>query len=244
MTRRRRISQTYLAPYTHSVCFYEFAVKYYNLQKNPCHAAGPIGKGKADEMKIWSREQFEHFIQFEKKTSYRVAFNTLYYTGIREGELLALTPDDVLTEQAMLRVNKNYAVVDDIAMFLTPKTETSCRDVAIDKMLLQELNDYIDSMDIRHNERIFYFQKDGLLKEFHKQTKAAGLPDIRIHDLRHSHVALLISKHVPITDIAKRLGHASPRVTLSVYAHLYPGTERHAADMIEELRTNETEPPV
>ena len=73
-----------------------YAVKYYNLARNPCHAAGSIGKAYADEMNIWSRDQFEHVMSFEKRIAYHAAFDTLYYTGMREGELLALTPEDIL----------------------------------------------------------------------------------------------------------------------------------------------------
>jgi len=234
---KEHYSQTYVKSISIQLsALMNYAVKYYNLARNPCHAAGSIGKAYADEMNIWSRDQFEHVMSFEKRIAYHAAFDTLYYTGMREGELLALTPEDIPEDQLSIRVNKTFAVVDDQAMFLTPKTEKSDRIIQIDKALHDELITYIKGMYIHSDERIFYFEKDGLLKEFHRITDKAGEPRIRIHDLRHSHVALLIEMGIPITEIARRLGHSSPQTTLKVYAHLYPGKERNVADLIGNLR--------
>lgn len=71
-------------------------------------------------MSLWTQGQFESFVQYEKKTAYKIAFNILFYAGLRQGELLALTPDDILDDSS-LRINKNYAVVDGNEYFLTPK---------------------------------------------------------------------------------------------------------------------------
>lgn len=81
-------------------------------------------------MNIWTQEQFEHFIKFEKKTHYKVAFNILFYGGLRMGEMLALTPEDIL-EDSLINICKNYAVVDGDEYFLTPKTEKGIRNVTI-----------------------------------------------------------------------------------------------------------------
>lgn len=184
-------SQTYLKSINNQLsAILNYAVKFYKPQGNPCHATGSIGKSSADEMKIWTRDQFEQFILYEKKSAYRIAFNILFYCGLREGELLALTPADVPRDEALIHINKNYAVVNGTAYFLTPKTECGERDVTLPQSLHDELIDYIDSMLIESNERIFYFQKYGLTSEFKRITQKAGLPPIRIHDLRHSHACL------------------------------------------------------
>lgn len=104
-----------------------YAVKFYRLQINPCFIAGYIGKNKASEMKIWTHDQFKQALEHEKKIAYTIAFKILFYGGIREGELLALTPDDIPRDEAMIDINKNYAVVDRVEYFLTPKTERSVR---------------------------------------------------------------------------------------------------------------------
>jgi len=215
-----------------------YAVKYYNLQQNPCRIAGSMGSQSASEMKIWTQDQFDHFIQYEKKAAYRVAFLTLYWTGMRAGELLALTPEDIERDNMVIHITKGYAVVDGTEMFLTPKTPSSKRDIEINSQLHDELLKYIDGMVIGRKERLFYFQRAGMLKEFHKISDKAGLEQIRIHDLRHSHASWLIHKGIPITAISKRLGHRNPATTLRVYSHLMPGDERSVADKIEESFRN------
>ncbi len=218
-----------------------FAIKYYNLHDNACRMAGSMGTQYASEMKIWTQEEFERFIGFEKKTAYRVAFMTLYWTGMRAGELLALTPEDIDRDNMVIHVNKGFAVVEGSELFLTPKTPSSKRDIEINSQLHEELLKYIDSMVIGKKERLFYFQRPGMLKEFHKRAALAGLEQIRLHDLRHSHASWLIHKGIPITAISKRLGHKSPATTLRIYSHLMPGDERSVADKIEESinRVNE-----
>jgi integrase len=214
-----------------------YAMKYFNLQQNPCRLAGTMGSQNAAEMKIWTQEQFEQFIKHEKKAAYRLAFLTLYWTGMRAGELLALTPEDIERDKMVIHVTKGFAVVDGTEMFLTPKTPSSKRDIEINKQLHDELLKYIDGMIIGRGERLFYFQRPAMLKEFHKKIEKAGLEQIRLHDLRHSHASWLIHKGIPITAISKRLGHRNPATTLRVYSHLMPGDERSVAEKIEESMT-------
>ena len=133
-----------------------------------------------------------------------------------------------------IHINKGFAVVDGTELFLTPKTPSSKRDIEINRQLHEELLKYIDGMVIGKGERLFYFQRPGMLKEFHKKSEEAGLEPIRLHDLRHSHASWLIHKGIPITAISKRLGHNNPATTLRVYSHLMPGDERSVAEKIEE----------
>ena len=89
-------SPTYIRTvFNQLTAIFNYAVKYYGLKENPCHKAGGIGKKKADEMQFWTKEEFNTFIEAVKDdlVVYTI-FMTLYYTGIREGELLALTPKE------------------------------------------------------------------------------------------------------------------------------------------------------
>jgi len=139
-------------------------------------------------MKIWTHDQFKQAIEHEQKIAYTIAFKILFYGGLREGELLALTPDDIPRDEALIDINKNYAVVDRVEYFLTPKTERSVRIVTIPDILHAEILEYIDSIEVDHDERIFYFGKSGLSDEFKRMKKKADAEDIRIHDLRHPYV--------------------------------------------------------
>lgn len=119
--------------------------------------------------------------------------------------MLALTPADI-TQDLYIDVNKNYQVVEGEEIFLIPKTDKGNRKVSIPESLYNEIQEYINSMyQIGRDERIFYFGKSGVEHEFHRIRKEAGLPRIRVHDLRHSHVSLLIRIGVQPKEIARKL---------------------------------------
>lgn len=228
-------SQTYLRSIHNQLSsVMNYAVKFYGLRANPCKVAGVIGKDSADEMSIWTKDQFDRFLEHEHMRMYRLAFSILFYSGIREAELLALTPADVYDE--LLDINKNYAKVKGKEYFLTPKTPRSIRKVTIPESLYKELREYIQVCAIEDEERIFDRTKHALLGEFRRASDRAGLDRIRIHDLRHSHVALLINMGFSIEEISERLGHESAAITWKTYAHLYPGKDRALAKKLEDVR--------
>lgn len=74
-----------------------------------------------------------------------------------------------------------------------------------------------------------------LVKDFKNLLKRAGLTEIRFHDLRHTAASLMLNKDVPIMVVQRRLGHAKASTTLDIYAHLLPGKQHEAADIIDEL---------
>lgn len=233
-------SQTYLKSiHDQMSSIMNYAVKYYGLAYNPCHRAGTIGKKNADEMNFWTKEQFQAFIATEEKSGYRLAFNILFYAGLRSGELLALTPEDVLCSPPALRICKNYAIVDGEEYFLTPKTEKGNRVVTIPESLWKELKDYIDLLRLGNQDRIFYFKKTAISSEFKRKIKSSGLPEIRLHDLRHSHASLLIEIGAPVKLISERLGHESIKTTMDTYGHLYPGKDAALASQLEELMASQ-----
>jgi integrase len=110
------------------VAIFNYAVKYYGLKENPCHKAGGMGKKKADEMLFWTKDEFSTFIEAvkDKPASYAI-FMTLYYTGMREGELLALMPADIDFEKSTVTINKSYQRIGGKDIVSTPKTPKSNR---------------------------------------------------------------------------------------------------------------------
>ena len=103
-------SPTYLKAIQNQLtAIFNYDVKYYNLKENPCHKAGSIGNKNADEMLLWTKEKFNTFIEaVSDKPLSQAIFMTLYYTGIREGELMALTPADIDFEKSTVTINKSY----------------------------------------------------------------------------------------------------------------------------------------
>ena len=219
-----------------------YAVKYYGLAGNPCKAAGAIGKSRADEMQIWTKDEYDKAICLEKKPYYKIAFDILFYSGIREGELLALTPADILPDMS-INIDKTFVVINGERKVTPPKTPRSVRNVSIPEFLYAEIEEYISMLyGIQPDERIFTYTKGGLTTEFKRLTKKAGLPEIRIHDLRHSHASMLINMGINLLDISRRLGHESYKTTSDTYGHIYKGQDSNIAAQIHSLKIgSETE---
>lgn len=235
-------SQTYLRTINNQLsAILNYACAHYGLRANPCKAAGAMGKSKAGEMNIWTQEQYELFSKALRQTSHRVAFDTLFYSGMRVGELLALTPADILAEHK-IRIEKTFVVVKGEQFIQTTKTEKSNRTIDIPEFLYEEITEYISKLyGIRDDDRIFMFTRSALTNEMERAAKRAGLDKIRIHDIRHSHASLLISMGYSIKQISERLGHESVKTTLDTYAHIYPEAGKELAEGLNKLRLQKSE---
>lgn len=213
-----------------------YAVRYYKLPYNPCTKAGSMGKSEADAMQIWTLDQFEQFIGYADKTGAKIAFDILFWSGIREGELLALTPADFLPS-LHLNISKNFAVVDGEHIIKDTKTESSNRCIAIPQFLYDEVQKYVHGLyGLETTDRLFMFTKSFLLNEIKRIAGMAGLEPIRVHDLRHSHASLLIEMGFSILAISERLGHKNVQTTWNTYAHLYPDKGRQIAFGLQEVK--------
>ena len=165
-----------------------YAVRYYRLPYNPCERAGSMGKSSAEAMEIWTLDQFEQFIGYADKSDAKIAFDILFWTGIREGELLALTPADFLPGPR-LDIKKSFAVVNGEHIIKKPKNDPSIRCIAIPQFLYDEVQNYMHGLyGLEQTDRLFTFTKSFLLKEIKRMAHMAGLEPIRIHDLRHPYV--------------------------------------------------------
>lgn len=213
-----------------------YAVKYYNMHNNPCRITGSIGKKNADSMKIWTLDDYKKFIALEKKPAAFVAFEILFWCGLREGELLALTPADI-TEDKKIHITKTFVRVDGEDLVTPPKTPKSIRDVPIPDFLYNEIQDYIAKLyGIQPQDKLFYFTKGFIGKEIRRLHEKAGVERIRTHDLRHSHASLLIDMGYSIFLISERLGHENVETTMNTYGHLYPNKHQEMVDGLEKLK--------
>ncbi len=218
---------------------FNHAVKYYNLRVNPCKKAGSMGKKKNREMLFWTKEEYLKFSEamMDKPLSY-YAFEMLYWCGIREGELLALTPADFDFEKSTVSINKSYQRLSGQDLITTPKTEKSNRTITMPQFLAEEMRDYIAMLyDVGDNDRMFTVTKSYLHREMDRGAKEAGVKRIRIHDIRHSHVSLLIDMGFSAIAIADRVGHESIDITYN-YAHLFPSKQAEMADKLNIERGN------
>lgn len=216
---------------------FNYAVRFYHLPSNPAAIAGNMGKTNGKEMLFWTRDEYSKFSKavMDKPMSY-YAFEVLYWTGMREGELLALTPDDFDFEAKTVRIDKSYQRLYGTDVITDPKTPCSIRTVTIPDFLCEEVKEYLQFMDgIKGNERLFPITKHFLWHEMRRGSELAGVKRIRVHDLRHSHVSLLIDMGLPPIAIAARVGHKSISITFR-YAHLFPSVQNELASKLNNMK--------
>lgn len=165
-------------------------------------------------------------------------FMTLYYTGMREGELLALTPADIDFEKSTISINKNYQRIGGKDIVSTPKTPRSSRVITIPQGLKDCLKDYITQCyGLKPDDRLFPHTKYYLTHEMERGCKKSGVKKIRIHDIRHSHASLLVEMGFSPLLIAERLGHERVQTTMETYSHLYPNKQTEVANRLDSVMT-------
>lgn len=234
----KSLSKTYLkAIHNQMSAIFNHAVKYYGLQVNPAAKAGAMGEKEAQEMDFWTKAEFLKFIDcMMDKPIYYYAFEMLYWCGLRLGELLALTPDDFDFDMSTVSVSKSYQRIQKQDIITEPKTKKSIRVIRMPEFLAQEIQDYLKQLyGVEHDTRIFPLTKSGLKRAMEKGCKDSGVKVIRIHDLRHSHVSLLIDMGFSALAIADRVGHESIDITFR-YAHLFPARQAEMAEKLNNER--------
>lgn len=235
-------SETYLKTINNQLsAIFNHAVRFYELKSNPCQKAGSMGKSNAEDMKFWTKDEFDIFIEtmMEKHASY-MGFMTLYWTGMRIGELIALTKADFNLEKGTISVTKSYQRFEKKDVITEPKTPKSKRIISIPSFLIADFADYFASLyDLEDNDRIFRFTKHYLNHEMIRGVKKCGVKKIRLHDLRHSHCSHLIELGFTPVAIAERLGHEKVETTLNTYVHLYPNKQFEIANRLEEEHQKE-----
>lgn len=217
------------------VTIFNYAVTFYNLPANPCKAAGKMGKRKI-VVNFWTKEEYDHFISTVSEIQAHTAFEILYYSGIRFGELLALTLKDIDFDKNTISISKSLQRINKQDVVTTPKTPKSTRTIAMPPFIIQELRNYTDKVyGISPEERIFPFTKSLIGNAMKRGCQKSNVKLIRIHDIRHSHASLLIELGFSPLLISERLGHEKVDTTLTTYAHLYPNKHNEVSDKLQLL---------
>ena len=246
MSSPNNYSQTYLKKInTELNSIINYAKRFYDLNTNPCGKAGTIGKAKAEEMDYWTYDEYIAFREGvkDKPLSY-ICIEVLYWTGMREGELLALSPADIDLDNKTISINRTYQRIEGKDVFTSPKTRKSKRKIPIPDFLCQELSDYIQSRYMLDaDERLFPVTKSYLSHEMIRGCKNTGVKKIRIHDIRHSHASLLINQGCDALMLADRLGHEKVSTTLNTYSHLFPHKQQELVHSLESLQATDSSTP-
>lgn len=214
---------------------FNHAERFYGLKNNPCKKIDKMGKPNAKELNFWTKEEFDIFIESfsEDEKVYKLIYQLLFWLGCRIGEVMALTFSDIDYEKSTVTINKTLFRRGKEILVTTPKTESSVRKVTIPEFLVDEIRQYTECIyKPEDNNRLFELTDRAVQKKIKSKANKCHLKPIRVHDLRHSHVAFLIEKGVQPLVIAQRVGHDSVNTTMNIYGHLYPNKQKQVADML------------
>ena len=217
--------------------FLNYAVKFYGLKSNPLKIVGNLSsistiKKEPKKINIWTYEEFDKFIECVKNPKFRICFMILFFSGMRVGELLALSKKDFNFKENTINISKSkIKITGEIS---SPKTVDSIRVIDMPPLIMQEVKQYLKKLTVVHNP-IFDTNHSSLWQALKKYSKIAGLKQIKIHDLRHSHASHLMYLGLPVTTISRRLGHKSPKITLDIYSHMYADSGKETAEMLNNI---------
>ena len=258
--RNKLNSLSYSTSYKNNIlCIFKnifsYATYFYHLNSDPSSRLKSFTKTHIEKMEdrykennVWSYDEFNRFIEYVDRLSYKTLFIILFYTGVRLGEALALNWNDIDLDNRVIHINKSLTRKTDKGNYEIKETKTasSIRDIKITKGLTDYLINYKS-----FEQNVSGFNYDwfvmGRCEPLPQTTidrvkdnaiKKANVKRIRIHDFRHSHATILISEGCNIVAVSKRLGHSDIEMTLKVYTHLLPRNEDEIIDKLEKSSQN------
>ena len=136
-----------------------------------------------------------------------------------------------------IHISKSYYRMDKEDVITTPKTEQSVRTIDIPEFLKKEIQEYVNRLyKPQGNDRLFQVVAEAVQHKMKRHIEKAELKKIRVHDLRHSHVAYLIHQGIQPLIIKERLGHRDIKITLNTYGHLYPSAQKAVAELLNQQK--------
>lgn len=231
------------------------AVKEGLLPRNVADATSPPAM-KHKPMRPLTEDELLTFLGAAKEDRFFAAYLLAVTTGLRRGELLGLCWDSVDLKGAAIVVQRQLLVLEDEAnkygfvLDDTTKSESGRRSISLTDDAVRELKAHrkrqlqekIILGPAYQDKGLVFCKEDGspvdprnFTKRFQRILRAAGLPQVRLHDLRHTHASLLLARGVHPKVVQERLGHASITMTLDLYSHLAPGLQEAAAATLNGL---------
>jgi len=214
---------------------FKHAMKQEYITTNPASIVGNVDLEEKKHINFWTLDEFKSFIKHVEDPMYHALFMTMYYSGMRKGELLALTWGDVDFENNKINIDKT----EYNRQVTTTKTKASTRQVIMPSHVMRLLSILKQQVNPKMTYVVFgefhtSISTSTLDVRYLEFIKQSGVKRIRIHDFRHSHASYLINKGIIISVVAARLGHSDVATTLNTYSHLYPSTEKEAVLTMED----------
>jgi integrase len=206
--------------------------------RSPCHNI-TLPRVEGSEMRFLSPDEIGHLAD-TIEPRYRAMVLTAAYTGCRFGEITALDLDHYDPDRRLIQIERSLSEVRGHLHFSEPKTPAARRAITLPTWLPAAIKEHLSTYPASQDGLIFTAPEGGPIRRntfrsrFWLPAVASSVgPPLRFHDLRHSHVALLIQQGTHPSIIAARLGHTSVKTVLDVYGHLSEGLDRDAADTLE-----------
>ncbi|MBI1759338.1 MAG: site-specific integrase [Actinobacteria bacterium] len=216
------------------------AVKWGYLARNPAEdAEPPTGHGR--KRKVWTTEQLRAFVEHARGDRFFALWLLVATTGLRRGELAGLREEDFDLKAARVSPAVPRVVVDGYAQDSEPKTARGYRTLALDPVTAHAVQEHIkrwraERRAVGHVSPLLFCWPDGqpvhpqtITDRFFRLSRDAGLPVIRLHDVRHSYATAALKAGVHPKIVSERLGHASVAFTLQTYSHVIEGMDEAAA---------------
>lgn len=214
---------------------FKFASEIYGI-KNPSAVLRNFkatSEEKMSEMQVWTIEEFNRFLQCVDNEIYKIYFQTLFWTGARRGEIIALQCDDLIEDKKEIFIHASQRTS---AKGRTPTKTGLNRNVKVDDDLYEKLlslkRTYVNGYLFGGETSLSPTMIDTYFK---KAIKESCVKPIRLHDLRHSHATILINEGVNIVAVSKRLGHTDINQTLKTYTHLLKNTDEQMMETINSI---------
>ena len=220
------------------------------IARNPAEGArDDLPRGEASpERVVWTLEQLAAFLDATVSDPLYALWALAATTGLRRGELCGLRWDDLDLGTMSLTVRRCLVMVNGVPTESTPKTSAGQRTIGLDEATVAVLTEHRQRQEVRQSRcPTGFWQADGhvftddigrplvpdnVTKEFLRAVRRAGLPQVRLHDTRHSHATALLRAGVDVKVVAVRLGHSSTAVTQNVYQHRVEQLDRAAAEKV------------
>jgi integrase len=228
------------------------AVRWGRLSVNPVDGADPprANADQQDKLRVWNAEQLSAFLAQVADDRLYALWRLLAMTGMRRGEALGVSWQDVDMEGGSVTIRRAWIPVDGVARFSEPKSRSSRRTIALDPATLEVLqahaarqaDEQTGWQECLAEAGLLFTRPDGrplvpwtVSKAFREHARAAMLPAIPLHGLRHTYATLALASGINPRIVSARLGHATVALTLDVYSHVLPQADREAAERIAAL---------